>query len=49
MEPDLVDIGSNLEDTMKYQTVHEELISKLKVKNCDNLLPFFIILIINTT
>lgn len=27
-----MDIGSNLGDTIKYQTVHEELISKLKVK-----------------
>jgi hypothetical protein len=28
-----MDIGSNLGDTIQYQTVHEELISKLKVKN----------------
>ena len=34
MEPDLMDIGSNLGDTIKYQTIHEELISKLKVKIC---------------
>ncbi|CAF1047343.1 unnamed protein product [Adineta ricciae] len=32
MEPDLMDVGSNLEDTIKHQTVHEELISKLKAK-----------------
>jgi hypothetical protein len=31
MEPDLMDIGSHLGDTIRYQTVHEELISKLKV------------------
>jgi hypothetical protein len=31
-----MDIGSNLGDTIHYQTVHEELISKLKVKKCDN-------------
>jgi hypothetical protein len=31
MEPNLLDIGSNLGDTIRYQTVHEELISKLKV------------------
>ncbi len=31
MEPDLMDIGTNLGDTIQYQTVHEELISKLKV------------------
>jgi hypothetical protein len=36
MEPDLMDIGTNLGDTIKYQTVHEELISKLKVEKCDN-------------
>ena len=28
-----MDIGSNLGDTIQYQTVHEELISKLKVIN----------------
>ncbi|CAF0743307.1 unnamed protein product [Adineta steineri] len=32
MEPDLLDIGSNLGATIKYQTVHDELISKLKAK-----------------
>jgi hypothetical protein len=32
MEPDLLDIGTNLGDTIQYQTIHEELISKLKVK-----------------
>ena len=26
-----MDVGSNLENTIKHQTVHEELISKLKV------------------
>lgn len=31
MEPDLMDIGLHLGDTIRYQTVHEELISKLKV------------------
>ena len=33
MEPDLMDIGSHLGDTIHYQTVHEELISKLKVNH----------------
>ncbi|UJR28306.1 hypothetical protein I4U23_009551 [Adineta vaga] len=32
MEPDLLDFGSNLDDTIKHQTLHEELISKLKAK-----------------
>ncbi|CAF2499044.1 unnamed protein product [Rotaria sp. Silwood2] len=32
MEPDLMDIGLNLGDTIQYQTIHEELISKLKAK-----------------
>ncbi|CAF4367116.1 unnamed protein product, partial [Rotaria magnacalcarata] len=36
MEPDLMDIGSNLGDTIKYKNVHEELISKLKAKQ-DNI------------
>ncbi|CAF3449488.1 unnamed protein product [Rotaria socialis] len=36
MEPDLMDIGSTLGDTIKYQNVHEELISKLKAKQ-DNI------------
>ncbi|CAF3636008.1 unnamed protein product [Rotaria sordida] len=36
MEPDLMDIGSNLGDTIQYQTVHEELINKLKAKQ-DNI------------
>jgi len=31
MEPHLMDIGSNLGDTIRYQSVHDELISKLKV------------------
>lgn len=31
MEPDLLDIGSNLGLTIQYQTIHEELINKLKV------------------
>ena len=26
-----MDVGSNLGDTIKHQTIHEELISKLKV------------------
>jgi hypothetical protein len=32
-----MDIGTNLRDTIQYQTIHEELISKLKVEKCDNL------------
>jgi hypothetical protein len=41
-----MDIGTNLGDTIQYHTVHEELISKLKVKYV--IIFFFIILIINT-
>lgn len=33
MEPDLMDVGSNLGETIRYQTVHEELINKLKVNS----------------
>lgn len=28
-----MDIGSTLADTMRYQSIHEELINKLKVNN----------------
>lgn len=42
MEPDLMDIGSHLGDTIHYQTVHEELISKLKVKHLFILLHFLL-------
>lgn len=31
-----MDIGTNLNDTIQFQSVHEELISKLKVNKCDN-------------
>jgi hypothetical protein len=43
MEPDLMDIGSKLGDTIQYQTIHEELISKLKV-----IIIFFNIFIISS-
>lgn len=45
MEPDLTDIGSNLGDTIRYQTIHEELINKLKVNNV--IIVVFSSLIIN--
>jgi len=48
MEPDLMDIGSNLGNTIRCQTIHEELISKLKVTNLIILYFFFIVHIINT-
>ena len=34
MEPDLMDVGSNLDEAVQLQREHEELLSKLKVNVC---------------
>lgn len=42
-----MDIGSNLGDTIQFQSVHEELINKLKVNKHVNF-SFIIIFLINS-
>jgi len=40
MEPDLMEVGSNLEEALQLQTEHDQLLSKLQVRvlrmmNCE--------------